>query len=77
MSLFALVFLGSTPVGAPLIGVVSEHVGPRVGLWGGGLVSFLAALAMLAVQLRRAGERLRFTLSPLPHVEIVSAPKVA
>lgn len=73
MSLFVLVFLGTTPVGAPLIGAVSEHLGPRVGIWGGGLVCFLAALATLAVQLRRSGERLRVTLDPLPHVKVIPA----
>jgi MFS family permease len=73
MALFTLVFLGSTPIGAPLVGVVSEHLGPRVGIWGGGLVCFLAALTTLGVQLRRSGERLRLTLNPLPHVEVVPA----
>lgn len=74
MALFTLVFLGTTPIGAPLIGVVSEHLGPRVGLWGGGLVCLVAALVTLGVQLRRSGERLRFTLDPLPHVEVIPAP---
>ena len=73
MSLFVLVFLGATPIGAPLIGVVSEHLGPRVGIWGGGLICFVAALGILAWHLRRSGERLRVTLHPLPHVEVVPA----
>lgn len=73
MSLFVLVMLGTTPVGAPLIGVVSEHLGPRTGIWGGGLICLLAALTVLAVQLRRSGQRLRITLDPLPHVRIVPA----
>src|SRR5690606_6110161 len=73
MSLFVLVFLGTTPVGAPLIGAASEHFGPRVGIWGGGLICFLAGLATLVVQLHRSGERLRVTLDPLPHVEVIPA----
>jgi predicted MFS family arabinose efflux permease len=74
MALFTLVFLGTTPIGGPLIGLVSEHLGPRVGLWGGGLISLLAAVVVLGVQLHRSGERLRVTLDPLPHVEVVPAP---
>jgi len=74
MALFTLVFLGTTPIGGPLIGLVSEHLGPRVGLWGGGLISLLAALVTLGVQLHRSGERLRVTLDPFPHVEVVPAP---
>lgn len=78
MALFTLVFLGTTPIGGPLIGLVSEHLGPRVGMWGGGLISVMAALVTLGVQLHRAGERLRVTLDPLPHVKVVPAPaKVA
>ncbi|MBX6749650.1 MAG: MFS transporter [Micromonosporaceae bacterium] len=74
MALFTLVFLGTTPVGGPLVGLVSEHLGPRVGLWGGGLISVLAALVTLGVQLHRSGERLSVTLDPLPHVKVVPAP---
>jgi MFS family permease len=73
MSLFTLVFMGTTPIGGPLIGVVSEHLGPRVGIWGGGLISLVSALAVLGWQLRRSGERVRITLHPLPRVEIVPA----
>jgi MFS family permease len=71
MALFVLVFLGTTPVGGPVIGFLSEHFGPRVGVWAGGLVSLVAALTALAWQLRRSGERLRLRLRPLPRIEIV------
>jgi MFS family permease len=47
MALHGLVFLGSTPIGAPLIGRISEVWGPRVGLLVGGSVSLLAALGMV------------------------------
>jgi MFS family permease len=66
MSLFTLVFLGTTPVGGPLVGFISEHVGPRVGVWGGGVVSFVAALTALAWHLHRSGDRLTLTLRPIP-----------
>jgi MFS family permease len=77
MSLFTLVFLGTTPIGAPLIGVVSEHLGPRAGVWGGGAVSFLAALTALAWHLHRSGDRIRLTLRPIPARIVAAAPATA
>ena len=32
MALYAIVFLGSTPIGGPLVGWLSEATGPRAGL---------------------------------------------
>ena len=71
MAMFVLVFLGTTPIGGPMIGFLSQHFGPRVGIWGGGLVCLIATLAALAWQLRHSGERMRFRLRPLPRFEIV------
>ena len=48
MALYGLVFLGSTPVGGPIIGWISEHLGPRAGLATGGVLS-LGAAAVAAV----------------------------
>jgi len=56
MTLYALVFLGSTPIGGPLIGWISQQWGPRAGLFLGGALSLVAAAAA-AWGLRR--ERLR------------------
>lgn len=44
MSLWTIAFLGSTPVGGPIIGWVSEYTNPRWGLAVGGIASFLAAI---------------------------------
>jgi len=43
MALYALVFLGSTPIGGPLIGWISQQCGARAGLFLGGAVSLVAA----------------------------------
>ena len=74
MALYVLVFLGTTPVGAPLIGWCSEHFGPRTGIWAGGLVSLLAALIVGATQVRRVGARVRVHLTPRPHVHVWEPP---
>jgi MFS family permease len=52
MALWAVAFLGSTPLGAPLIGAISEHLSPRGGLAIGG-VACLAAAALGAIAIAR------------------------
>ncbi len=44
MALYALVFLGSTPIGGPIIGWISQAWGARAGLFVGGVLSLLAAV---------------------------------
>ncbi len=48
MALWAVAFVGTTPIGAPLIGLVSEHVSPRGGLVVGALSCLVAAALGLA-----------------------------
>lgn len=45
MSLYSVVFLGSTPLGAPIAGWIGEHLGARTGLVAGGVVALLTCLA--------------------------------
>lgn len=52
MALWAVAFLGSTPLGAPVIGVVSEHLSPRGGLVVGGVACLTAAAIGLLAQSR-------------------------
>jgi len=52
MALYAMVLLGSTPIGGPIVGFVSQHFGPRYGLALGGVATLLAALAFGASLLR-------------------------
>jgi len=54
MAIYALVFLGSTPVGGPIMGWISHEWGARVGIGVGGVVSFVAAIVALAVIHARA-----------------------
>jgi MFS family permease len=51
MALWSVAFLGSTPIGGPLIGWITAISGARVGLGVGGLSCFLAAgLGLLAIR---------------------------
>jgi len=66
MALYGLVFLGSTPLGAPLVGWVSEVWGARVGLAAGGTVTLLAAGVAAATTSGRRWPRLRPPLTLRP-----------
>jgi MFS family permease len=43
MSLWNVAFLGSTPIGGPIIGFIGEHASPRWGLAVGGIAAIIAA----------------------------------
>jgi MFS family permease len=49
MGLYMLVFAGSSPIGAPLLGWLAEVFGPRSGLIIGGVVSLTAVVGVVAV----------------------------
>lgn len=44
MSLWTMAFLGTTPIGGPIIGWIGEYIGPRWGLAVGGLAAIAAAM---------------------------------
>ncbi|MFJ3900211.1 MFS transporter [Streptomyces sp. NPDC090025] len=54
MSLYMMVFAGGTPIGAPLLGWVTDTYGARVGFAIGGLVSLVAA-AVIGLILAKVG----------------------
>jgi MFS family permease len=74
MALWVLVFLGTNPVGAPLIGWVAETFGAQASIWLGGLVSLLTAVTALTWQLHRAGAQVRLRILPRPRFYVVPTP---
>jgi MFS family permease len=58
MALYVLVFLGTTPIGASLVGWWGEHFGVPASIWCAGLVCLAASVAALAWQLRASGDRI-------------------
>ncbi|MFF9849593.1 MFS transporter [Streptomyces litmocidini] len=54
MSLYMMVFAGGTPIGAPLLGWVTDTYGARVGFAAGGAIS-LAAAVLVGLVLARVG----------------------
>ncbi|MFF4491758.1 MFS transporter [Streptomyces sp. NPDC001544] len=58
MALFMMVFMGGTPLGAPVVGWITDTYGPRVGFALGGVVSAAAAVTIGLVLARIGGLRL-------------------
>jgi len=57
MSLWAVTFMGSTPVGGPIIGLVSQQTNPRWGLAIGGIAALVAAVFAVVAGKYRAAVR--------------------
>ena len=70
MALYILVFLGTTPLGAPVAGWLAERYGAGVSIWLGGVVSLAVALAALVVKLRSSRDRIRVRLRPAPRLYV-------
>jgi MFS family permease len=75
MSVYAMVFLGSTPIGGPLMGWLSEWAGPRVAFAIAGAVAVASALAALWVLRALGGTgRVPVLLRRLTEQEPLAAP---
>ncbi|MFC6062759.1 MFS transporter [Streptomyces ochraceiscleroticus] len=62
MSLFMMVFMGGTPLGAPLVGWITDAYGARIGFLSGGAISALAAVGVGLFLARAGGLRLKIDL---------------
>ena len=60
MALYLAIFVGGTPIGAPIVGWVANSFGPRWALGVGAASGFIAAAIGLAYLVRTRGLRLRF-----------------
>jgi MFS family permease len=73
MALYIMIFLGGTPIGAPLIGWIAEVAGPRWSLITGGIASAGAAVVAALYLARREKLRLEpHLLRRRPHVHVRS-----
>ena len=54
MAIYTVIFLGSTPIGAPLAGWVAQHLGARTGFLGGGIIALVAGAVGLVALGRRS-----------------------
>jgi MFS family permease len=53
MALYGMIFLGSTPIGSPIVGWIGEHLGPRAGYLLSGVLAVTCGVVVLAL-VRRA-----------------------
>jgi MFS family permease len=79
MAQYVLVFMGTTPVGAPLVGWVGEAFGPRTSIWIGGGITLLAAIVVFVLEQRQHGVRVRLDrhsmrLTVAPKIEVKPEP---
>ncbi|MDX2675383.1 MFS transporter [Streptomyces sp. NY05-11A] len=81
VSVYLLVLLGGTPIGAPLVGLVSDTLGARFSLILGGAISALAAVVLAALitartrSTRRAPHTFTVPTSPPPGVSTFPRPE--
>ena len=70
MALYMAIFMGGTPVGAPLLGWVAEQFGARWTLIGGGALTVLGTVIAVIVFARPQGLAVTAHWQPRPHVEV-------
>lgn len=70
MALYAMVLMGGTPIGSPILGWVGEVLGPRWTLIGGGGLTVLGVLLSAAVLARRQHLQILPAMRPRPHFEV-------
>lgn len=71
MGLYFLLFLGTAPLGAPVIGWLAEVAGARESIVGGGILSLLGTLLAVALFARRQGVVVRARLRPRPRLVVL------
>ncbi|MDF3300475.1 MFS transporter [Streptomyces sp. K1PA1] len=72
MALFMMVFVGGTPLGAPVVGWITDAYGPRIGFVLGGVVSAASAVTIGLLLARAGGLRLAVAWRRgHPHVRFV------
>ncbi len=73
MALYGVVFLGSTPIGSPIVGWLGESLGPRLDFMLTGLVAVVMGGSVLWARQRRMAAKASAALSGEPIAEPVRA----
>jgi MFS family permease len=73
MALYMCIFMGGTPVGAPLLGWIAEQWGARWTLIGGGALTAIGTVVATALLAERQGVRIAAHLRPRPGLSVVRA----
>jgi MFS family permease len=76
MALYLMCFMGGTPIGAPLVGLISDTFGPRAGVVNSGVICAVAAVVAAGWVARRRGVTLTAQVGesmPHPHLRLHKA----
>jgi len=73
MAIYVAIMLGGLPIGAPSLGWVADHWGPRIAMMIGASSGFIAAGIGLAYLVRVRGLRLRWA-NGRPRIDISADP---
>jgi MFS family permease len=73
MSLYLLVFLGSTPIGGPIVGFIAQQLSPRIGFVVGAVASLVGAFFAAGSVLRAR----RRSFAPQPSEPLTGEPAAA
>lgn len=71
MALYMMVVMGTTPIGAPIVGAIAEGLGPRWAVGAGGVTSVLIAVAAAVWVKRHWDVEVRYSLRHRPHLAMV------
>lgn len=75
ISLYMVVFIGATPIGAPLVGWVGEFFGPRWSIGVGSITALAVALWAMWWTHRRWGVEVRYSLRQSPRLQVIYPPE--
>jgi MFS family permease len=70
MALYMTIFMGGTPLGAPIVGWIGQTFGARWTLIGGGILTIAGTLLATFIFTRRRGLVVRARLEPLPRMHV-------
>ena len=73
MALYMAIFMGGTPIGAPIIGWIGESFGPRWTILVGGIVSVATALAAMVWWRYSQNLQVSYRLHERPHLQVSPA----
>jgi MFS family permease len=72
MALYMAIFMGGTPIGAPIVGWIGSALGPRWTILFGGLISLLTAVVAIGYVVRTKRLAVGYEWRPVPHLLVTT-----
>jgi len=73
MALYMMIFMGGTPIGSPLLGLVGDVFGARWTIYLGGISALVVTVGAVLYVLRRDDLRISYRLHQTPHLQVLNA----